>query len=109
MYSKVCVSSGLKKYAWIKDLRVLGLLECRCSKSNSNLMQECFQKCCDDLNNTTIPYEVCLNTWICLEMAGTPTGVLSAKWLQVNLDLVILGLQKGEMCLDTFYMMFVVC
>ena len=87
MCSKVYVTSGLKKYAWIKDLRVLGLLECRCSKSNSNLMQECFQKCCDDLNNTTIPYGVCLNTWPCLEMAGSLHGVLTANRLWSEFEL----------------------
>ena len=87
MCSKVYVTSDLKKYAWIKDLRVLGLLECRCSKSNSNLMQECFQKCCDDLNNTSIPYWVCLNTWPCLEMVGSLHGVLTANSLLSGLVL----------------------
>ena len=87
MCSKVCVTSGLKKYAWIKDFKVLGLLEYWCSKSNSHLMHECFQKCCDDLNNTTIPYGVCLNTWPCLEIDGSLQGVLTANRLWSEFEL----------------------
>ena len=87
MYSKVCVSSGLKKYAYIKDWKVLGLLEIGSSKSNSILIEKCFQKLFEDLDNTTIPYRVCLDAWNELQQAGTPTGVLTAKCLWSDFEL----------------------
>ena len=88
---------------------MLGLLECRDSKSNLILMQECFQKLIDDLDSSTISYGMDLGAWNGLQLVGSSTGMLSAKCLQVDLDFVILVLQMGGKCLDTFYMMFMKC
>ena len=62
-----------------------------------------------DLDSFNDDYGVCLNAWNELKSFRTPSSMLTAYAFKLILDLVILVLQNFKMCLDTFYMMFVMC
>ena len=68
-----------------------------------------FQLCFDDLDSFNNPYGVCCKLWNELKWPGTPTGMPSANGFKWILSFVILGFQKCKKCLDSLYMMFVMC
>ena len=72
-------------------------------------MLELLQMLFDNLDSFNGPYVRCWKACNELQPSGTPTGVTSANASKWILIFVILVLQKGEMCLNTFYMMFVMC